>query len=86
MGALMGPPESLDQDLQREVAEWDAEAVSVFDREDHALGWMEPRPQANRKVLDLVAHVDQVALVVGEHQKVIDVTDVALDPQPLLNS
>ena len=50
-----------------------------------ALGRVKPQPQANQKVPDLFSHVGQVLLVVGEHQKVIDVADVALDPQPVLD-
>jgi hypothetical protein len=33
---------------------------------------------------DPFPHVGQVPLVVRAHQEIIDVTDVALDPQPVL--
>ena len=39
----------------------------------------------DKKVPDLFSHVGQVPLVVGEHQKIIDVADIALDPQPVLD-
>src|SRR5947209_2872772 len=72
------------QTVRREnpVAE---KSYARLDREDDVLGRMQPQPQANQKVPDLFSHVGQVALVVGEYQKIIDVADVALDPQPLLD-
>ncbi len=56
-----------------------------LDREDDVLGRMQPQPQASQKVPDLFAHFGQVLLVVGEHQEIIDVADVALDPQAVLD-
>ena len=61
------------------------EPDAVLDREDHALLRVKPQPQANQKVPDPFPHVGQVPLVVGEHQEIIDVADVALDPQPVLD-
>lgn len=61
------------------------EANAALDYEDHTLPGMQRQSQPNQKLLDLLARVGQEAIVVGEYQQIIDITDVAPDPQAVLD-
>jgi hypothetical protein len=61
------------------------ESYALLDREDDVLRRMQTQTQANQEVSDLFSHFGQMPFLLGEHQKIIDVADVALDSQPVLD-
>src|SRR5262249_11705648 len=84
--AATKPPDVLlDQQTVRGEDSVAEKANARSDGKDHVLGRMEPQPEAGQKVLNLFSYIGQMSLVVGEHEKVIDVTHVARDPQPVLH-